>query len=89
MAHRRAILLAPLAASIGEFNADAEPLSAEAIHAILVQRIDVGHQSTGSSQLSATRQGRIGCLATGDQIHPTIDLSTARPCLKSAQSLRC
>ena len=56
MPHRRAILLAPLAASIG-VNADAETLSEEAIHAILVRRIDVGHQSTGIVAVVSDRAG--------------------------------
>jgi CubicO group peptidase (beta-lactamase class C family) len=47
MPHRRAILFATLAASIGGVSADAEALSEEAIHAILAERIDVGRQSTG------------------------------------------
>ena len=56
MPHRRAILLAPLAASIG-VNADAETISEEAIHAILVRRIDVGHQSTGIVAVVSDRAG--------------------------------
>jgi serine-type D-Ala-D-Ala carboxypeptidase/endopeptidase len=47
MTHRRTILLATLAASIGGVSADAASLSGETIHAILAERIDVGRQSTG------------------------------------------
>jgi D-alanyl-D-alanine-carboxypeptidase/D-alanyl-D-alanine-endopeptidase len=45
--HRRAILLAALATSVGVGSRDATALSDEEIHAILAQRVDVGRQSTG------------------------------------------
>jgi D-alanyl-D-alanine-carboxypeptidase/D-alanyl-D-alanine-endopeptidase len=57
MPHRRAFLLAPLAASVGAINADAETFSEEAIQAILVQRIDVGHQSTGIVAVVSDKAG--------------------------------
>ena len=57
MPRRRAILLAPLAASIGAVNTNAETLSEEAIHAILARRIDVGHQSTGIIAVVSDKAG--------------------------------
>jgi len=55
MPHRRALLLATLAASIGGVRANAEALSDEALGGILAERIDVGGRSTG---IVACRQRR-------------------------------